>query len=587
LSNIPRLANLKLPPRRPGRQSIRESLADQEISIAEHIGSIVTEESFAGFGFTGINFQDTEVDGKLYFLASGSISSRVNFPAPPFSEPDSFRIDKAGLSFLEAAAFLNRNTTNAVDGEIINEVLNQPPAKGIEFEDEVRGRIVNETFDDIKNLTTQVQINNRHAFRMLDYLVNETTTIYCDEIRALLPTARKAQETARNAIVPDTVSVEQYRTELPIVTVRPREEEAPPVLSGRIIGYIIDKYEISPDRDAPVYTRAPIVIENPNARSAIDFQVKYGTTYSYSIRAVAAVDFPAFNEDTGQVLTVTSLVASRGTPRRTVECVERVAPPPPADFNVTWDFTEEAPRLAWGFPVNTQQDIKKFQVFRRRTINDPYQLIREFDFNDAEPRLPDLEEPEGRLVIRTPGDPRTVYLDRGFDKDSTWIYTICSIDAHGLTSAYTTQFEVRFDRFKNKIQKRVISGAGAPKAYPNLYLEQDLFIDTIKDSGHTHMKIVFNPELLELRNRRGTNLELLSTNQTGGRYRLQLINVDFQKQQELDLFIDDRRTERQRPVRQRSRLAVRRIPNQIRVRQAGSIGTGVADAGASDEDDIT
>lgn len=580
--NMPRLGGFASKTRRPGRKSLPDGLSAEGISITENLGKIVSEETFAGFGFTGVNFQDTEVDGKLYFLASASISSKINFPAPPFSEPDSFAIDPPGLSFLQAAAFLNRNTPDDVDSDIINEVLNQPEAKGARYENDVSELVLNRAWNDIKGLSTQVQVNNRHVHRMLDYLVSETTTIYCDEIRSLLPEARKAQEAARNSIVPDTVSVDQYRTDLPIVDVRPRNEDAPPLLSARVIGYIIDKYEIPTDRRAPLLRRESIVVEAPRATSAIDFKVKYGAVYTYSIRAVAAVDFPAINEDTGQVLTVTSLVSSRATPRQTVDCTEKVPPPSPADFNITWDFGRRAPRLAWGFPVNPQRDIKKFQVFRRRTIREPFQLVREYDFNDAQPRLPDLEEPEARLVTRSPGDPQSVYTDMRFDQDSVWIYAVCAVDAHGLTSPYSAQYRISFNRFQNQIVKELVSRAGAPKAYPNLYLEQDLFLDSIQDSGHTHMKVIFNPEFLNLRDNRGSDLELLSTNETGGKYRLQFINVDFQKQQDLDLFISDRRLPKSRFQRGAKTSRAPRPPRGA-PRSAGSIGTGISDSGGSDD----
>ena len=144
-----------------------------------------------------------------------------------------------------------------------------------------------------------------------------------------------------------------------------------------------------------------------------------------------------------------------------------------------------------------------------------------------------------------------VFIDEEFTKDSTFIYALCSIDAHDFSSNYSQQFAVSFDRYKNKLIKQLISPSGAPKAYPNFYLLPDikvgvgntnLTVDAMTDSTHTQMRIYFDPEYLSIRNAEGEPLKLIDTASSDSLYKVQIINIDRQKSQVLDIRIDDLRT---------------------------------------------
>ena len=138
--------------------------------------------------------------------------------------------------------------------------------------------------------------------------------------------------------------------------------------------------------------------------------------------------------------------------------------------------------------------------------------------------------------------PKSYYLDAEFTKDSRFIYTICAIDAHGYSSNYSIQFECYFDKFANKIIIKPVSLAGAPKVYPNAYLLRDTFVDTIRDSNHKNLEIVFNPEFMTVLDANSNNLNVLKTDADSS-YQLQLINVDLQTQENIKInLIDNRRT---------------------------------------------
>ena len=126
-------------------------------------------------------------------------------------------------------------------------------------------------------------------------------------------------------------------------------------------------------------------------------------------------------------------------------------------------------------------------------------------------------------------------------KSSRFIYTIVSIDAHGMSSNYGSQFEINFDFFKNVLMKKLISSPGAPKPYPNLYVKIDAFKDVIKTNGvnSTKLKIYFMPEYFKILKEDGLIQRMISTRQDNAYYKIQFINLQNQKGDSLKITIDD------------------------------------------------
>ncbi|NBP57186.1 hypothetical protein EBU71_11770 [bacterium] len=232
-------------------------------------------------------------------------------------------------------------------------------------------------------------------------------------------------------------------------------------------------------------------------------------------------------------------------------------PPPPADFRVIWDYQRDMPMLTWNIPVNSQRDVKYFQIFKRLGINEPYQLIKVYDFNDSVTPLSLSEmseqfmEQTNVLNLRFPNGtalPRTYYHDDDFNKDGSAIYTVACIDAHGYSSNYTVQFQVSFDKYGNKIITEAISQSGAPKAYPNFFIQKDAFVDSIRTSGTGKLQVIFNPEYLKVvaQGQPPTDLGLLKTDENSV-YKLQLINIDLQQEQTVNIKLIDTRNKTDLP----------------------------------------
>ena len=170
-----------------------------------------------------------------------------------------------------------------------------------------------------------------------------------------------------------------------------------------------------------------------------------------------------------------------------------------------------------------------------------FELLIEYDFDDSVIPEPRKETPVGSSIL-TMEDPLTFYIDDDFKKDSDYIYALCCIDAHDMTSNYSMQQRITFNKMSNKLVTMLISPQGASKPYPNFYLKAGLTVDSIKDSGHYSAQLFFDPEYLSVTDRAGSDVGLFTTENQNGHYKMQLINVDRQKSKILTIKIDDLRT---------------------------------------------
>lgn len=494
------------------------------VSIQANLGKLHSEETFTNTDYTTLELQDSGLDLKLKFFAD-----QLAKQLPEFETTQSAN---------ELIALLNRSTSDQVSASFLAEIISDLSRQGVLFQS--KGQASDSILGRIKEVVLSTRVSNRLLVPMITSARTDSVGVFADELGAseFLKKMQQIQDIAVASANSNIFSPNDFEFEvLSYVGVRPLDTNGyQPVAQS--IGYIIEKREVKSDGTEQVYD--PIVVEDPRISVTYDGKIRYGSSYFYKIRAAFLVEARSTEESTSQNLLVSFLVGSKFTAEVEVQTVEMVPPPPPADFNLAWDFGERALRCTWNLPPNPQQDIKYIQLFRRRSIADPFQLIKMWDFNDTNTVVPLAEYPLPELVVKTPSFVG-VFLDREFSKESNYIYAVAAVDAHGLTSNYSMQLQVSFDKFANRLVKKLISISGAPKQYPNAYLNADTFVDTMKDSGHTTMRVVFNPEYLKLVKGDGTDLGLLKTNRQNGLYRIQLINIDLQSQQTVDVTIEDSR----------------------------------------------
>lgn len=527
--------------------------------ISSNLDKIVTEDRFASYDYISVNFHDSKIDEKVYQLVSGSYeqhtlgqensknltllrSANLLKSLLPVQNGNGTDLVKkslgspvlgAGINFtaIDSGANKQTRTFNASTNAAIKQAVVKSNRK--------RLLLLPKFFLRLKHVNIDTQINSKFLSDLTNRAINDPTNTLSTDLASMKQFATSIQRYARDR---NNLSVNEsdFQTNVPFIDLNVTKSSH--LSQGQqvgIVGYVIDKIEVF--SDGTTKQHHPIIVEGTNTALAIDFQVKYGSTYKYTIRSIAKITIPAVDIDTGDIASLTLLVSSRPSTVLNVEATERVAPPPPTNLSFIWNYERDKMMLLWNFPNNPQQDIKKFQVFRRKSIHHPYELLKMYDFNDSVVRISDKENPSPMLVEFL-SSPSSTYIDDDFTMDSKYIYAVAAVDAHGLTSNYSEQFEVSFDKFKNKIIKSLISHSGAPKPYPNLYLEEDMFVDTIKVSGASskRMKVYLNPEHFSVVDDESRVKSRLQTNQSKGSYTIQFLNVDNQKSATLDITIDDR-----------------------------------------------
>ena len=282
-----------------------------------------------------------------------------------------------------------------------------------------------------------------------------------------------------------------------------------------------------------------VAILSRDASSWIDTGIKYGAAYSYFVKAVYAIEVAAYTE-IGENVIATILISASPSSGYTVGCYETTPPEPPEDFQIRWDYDQDCPVITWNFPVNKARDVKYFQVFRRASVNEPFTLIREIDFNDAFLRPVRSDSPNQSYVDRV-NFPICVYYDKEFKRSSNFIYALGCVDAHGFVSNYTEQLHVKFNKMKNQMELSLVSEANAPRPYPNIFIRGSLTMDAIKVSNRKDVDVYFDPEYLKVVDRRGSDMKLLTTSKVG-QYTLVVLDVDRAQSISIPLYIDDLRT---------------------------------------------
>lgn len=537
--SIPKLASVgdAVSDRDIRNNAFKTTNAQNNSLIADNINNIVTEDHFSSNNFVATSFHDSQIDDKVFEMVSGSfVSQKLGKPTDP------------NVGHEKAAVTLSGMTPRQVTPQFLTKALVNPErTAGLKFMSrpgQVAVPMADGHFAALKNVIIHSQINSKFFLDITDRAIEDPNSQYAGDLQGSHQLAKKVK-TATQQQVSSAVSEGDYKTFVPYIdlTVRKTMSHADGI-GAQIVGYIIDKVETLADGSTKAHS--PVIIDSAHVGTTADFNVKYNSTYTYAIRTVALFNLPAIDDDTGDVAMIKVLISSKPSSRVMVNTVENVAPPPPADFNMFWNFETDKLFLTWAFPTNSQRDIKKFQVFKRANTNSPFELQKQYDFDDSIQPFPDAEDPDPRLV-EVIKEPVSFWTDDEFDRtiinneEQAPIYALACIDAHGLTSPLSSQFKVWFDPFMNKLQKKIVSHQGAPKPYPNLYLAAETFVNTVRVSGPNskRMKLYFNPEYYHLYDDQGRFVKVLSTKQDGGSYIINFMNLDNGLSQRLTVLIDD------------------------------------------------
>ena len=530
-------------------------------TIAENIDKLFIEGASSSRFFAGSEMIDTLADRKFYQILDSTIieSTQEN------------RIGSQNDHAHQISEVVNTQDLNPDTKKKLLDVLSQTQPQGISYapydtrlEDTLSAYDINGA---TSSQSFSLKFNKKFGYDLTSASSRIAHSIFEDEIRAYSPPLQSLKQSViqDQNYDPLRVTVDDYN-----ITVNPVQRQALEFDSDqgitqemwlynlyqnypkkKIVGYFIEKSEVS--TGGLINPVTPLVIENPNRSFFVDRNVKYGMTYVYKVRTVALLTCLATSVNAGvqQIEKINILVASEGV-TSVVECIEKTPPKPPENLLIEFDYKRFVPIITWEFPSNPQRDIKRFQIFKRYNASEPFTLIAEYDFDDSELRTVPLETApvENRYRMSFPS---TLFYDEEFYITDEPIYAVACVDAHGLSSNYSAQIKIKYNRSKNKLEQKVFSNPNAPKAYPNFLLSQDLFLDTIKSSQKDRMTIIFDPEYYVVtksqvdqtsNNTDGTlnyiekDLKLIKV-ANDPTYKVQIINTDYQQTQNIDIKVSD------------------------------------------------
>jgi len=520
--------------------------------IDEIIGKIdpsqvLVEGGLYSFYYSGTELVDTALDETFYTFLAHSLyfNDIIN---------DNTNVSNSLKSTLDrhVSQLQDQNEVPAIDESLFREIKVMMSQKGFN----VRSK-TEKMLDSVKTMSHNLAFHNVFFDSIVKASSDMRVSVYEDEVRAYSQYTPQIYSNVVNNLEANSVDESEFATQIGSTYIYdyladdldlPHVHMTPANLKPGVvhIGYMIQKTEIIGSRTRVM---SPI-LRGLNTTKFIDTNVAYGATYVYKIRSLFLVEYDCLTESQ-QVVRASFVIGSQGSDK-IIPCLENVAPKPPQSVRFKYDHKSKGLNISWEFPPNPQGDIKGFQVFRRKSINQPFTMIMEYDFDNSVVKIP-RKEIASRTSYKKLIDNNglnyvlTNFIDESFNKKSEFIYAIGCFDAHGLVSNFSAQFKVKYNNKKRKVDISLVSRQKAPRPYPNMFLEEDVMQDAIKVSGKNRMTTYFNPEYYKIFSYldpdNPTNLKLINTTTENiVTHKIHFVNTDLQKGQLLDIVVKDNST---------------------------------------------
>lgn len=320
-----------------------------------------------------------------------------------------------------------------------------------------------------------------------------------------------------------------------------------------VVGVLLDKYYIGENGNKTYLCSKFVSLLGDSLGDNINIKdnaVRYGRTYNYEARPVFIQSKLSSPESPSRVY---YLILGNRSSSYAIKCVERESPLPPSHLEVDYVYNEKGIELTWGLPRNRQRDITNFQVFRRESPYEPFKLIKEYrslDVNVTDTSEEGFEKPLSSVIENTKYLTFN-HVDKNIKNNKIYIYAVCCVDAHGLSSAYSTQVATRFNGLTSRIEVDTISLAGALKQYPNQFFlrktkfynfENDVISNTPIIKNKKKMNVYFTPDYETIVSNT-ENIDILSINNdelNNKYYSISLTDINTLGSAQQQIFIRDR-----------------------------------------------
>ena len=478
------------------------NVADETVVVDALMEGAVLDESVSVANFTNIILQDHFVAEKAGELLAAAIAG-TNVDIEELSS-----MDGAGAI---VSAFVDNGTTGAstvdetISDEIVAAILRQDALNdSLDLVGEIE--IAEEIFGSIAGIQHMNVIDSRVVMDVARISAKNPFGAFAGNVSYMVTDLEDIQATAiaDAEAEGDIISTAFYEAAVtPIKTSLPGAPEVYKLGNAIVVGYLVEKTEITDDGEAGE-TSAFFIPQGDEALpgemiSYVDEDIEIATSYSYSTSTIAVARIPSVQYGAGDIADVDIVLKSR---LKTAVITTGVGfPPPPSDISFVYDSSSKKLLMQWDFGENDINTVR-FQILRRDTIKQPFSLIRQYSFDssvaiEGEEAFPELEDVDFGLDVIL-DKALLYYIDEEFAENREYIYALCSIGSDGGSSPYSEQYSVRYDSTLGELVVRQISVAYAPKPYPNMYLEVDLTKPAGQVSNVSSLDFYFTPEVLNV-----------------------------------------------------------------------------------------
>lgn len=226
-----------------------------------------------------------------------------------------------------------------------------------------------------------------------------------------------------------------------------------------------------------------------------DEAIRYGKSYRYVCHYV--YHFMCISEE-NRLMLDHFLLCTDPYISNDIICKEFDPPPPPSGVSVEYDKFVGKLFLNWRHPTNYENDVKGYQILKRFSLEDPFVLTRQLEGHLETDAYELTELASVNTITKTPGYIPDFFEDETYDKNKLCIYTIRSIDAHGMTSNYSEQIAVYYDFLRDEMIVDSVATQGARVSYPNETIRNKSIFYENKVDVVDNLPIVRNPRKISV-----------------------------------------------------------------------------------------
>ena len=443
----------------------------------------------------------------------------------------SCRIRKISGNATDKAEKLSKQLTGSIDSSVLQALSVNGNLVGFNFFD-TAGNLESDKFNSVTGFPINSIVNDKLVSDI--FYSSEVSSSRIIVSHGLIAKALEERQNEAKRISPNIRDEEFTPVAKPISF---EEREFDPSFK-KLVCYIVDRIEEKSNGERELVS--PLAILEAGKLSYKDETVTYGKRYSYSVRAIYISEVPMMLYDRYDYVAGQVLISSSPSNMVSITAEEKTPPPPPEELRFRYDHSKNELSISWSMPFNRQEDITRIQVFRRNSLLEPFMLLKEYDFDQSEIKIERAEEPLPVNISKSTTVVRR-HIDYDFRKSSDFIYAVASVDAHGFVSNYSAQHQVTFNKQINALSVKCVSDSGAPRPYPNIYVDLPgtLTLDSVTRSGIKKISITFDPEYLKVTNSDGSDLEFLKKNAT---YYMSIIDTTRAEQISIPISIIDLRS---------------------------------------------